>query len=62
MQPAECLAQAHQFMLVAVVLPAQDLPQQGTRARRRLVALYARLPSLTASAGLTTSSQAGNHA
>jgi hypothetical protein len=56
MQLAELLTQAHQFVLVAFVLPAQDLAQQGTRARHRPVALHARL---TQSA---TSSQAGSHA
>ena len=32
MQPAEFLTQVDQFMLVAFVLPAQDLSQQGTCA------------------------------
>jgi hypothetical protein len=33
MQAAEILTQADQFVLVTFVLPAQDLPQQGCRAR-----------------------------
>jgi len=43
MQPTEFPTQADQFALVAFVLPAQDLAQQGRRARRRLVTLHARL-------------------
>jgi hypothetical protein len=43
MQPAQCLTQTDQFVLVAFVLPTQDLPQQGGRARRRPVTPHARL-------------------
>ena len=39
MQPAEFLTQTDQFVLVAFVLPPQDLAQQGGRARRGLVTL-----------------------
>ncbi|MGF6852866.1 hypothetical protein OKW29_001752 [Paraburkholderia sp. CI3] len=41
MQSAEFLTQADQFVLAALVLPAQDLAQQGRRTRCRLVALHA---------------------
>ncbi len=43
MQAAELLAQADQLMLIAFVLPTQDLPQQSRRARFRPITLHTRL-------------------
>ena len=43
MQPAEFLTQTDQFVLVAFVLPPQDLSEQGGRTRRRPVTLHTRL-------------------
>ncbi|MFD1559606.1 hypothetical protein ACFSHT_28860 [Paraburkholderia silviterrae] len=43
MQTAQLLTQADQFVLVALVLAAQELPNQGSRARRRVIALDPRL-------------------
>jgi hypothetical protein len=43
MQPAECLTQTDQLVLIAFVLPTQDLAQQGGRVRRRLFTLHTRL-------------------
>ncbi|WP_180736911.1 hypothetical protein [Paraburkholderia sp. PGU19] len=52
MQPAECLTQTDQFVLVAFVLPPQDLSEQGSRTRRGPVTLTRASPNRPASAGL----------
>lgn len=45
---AQLFAQANKFVLVALVLAAQDFPHQGRRARRRVITLD---PRLTQAAG-----------